>query len=121
MNKGINKFLKDMVKCDLISGVIISLLIWLISSFTYAEIYLIGISISLINFIVSGYVTINSLEYNKRNKYIPIISFIRIILIIAISMFFINDITIMSYYMFGFISHYILLIANCIKNRKGSV
>ncbi|MBW6408898.1 hypothetical protein [Clostridium weizhouense] len=124
MNNENVKLLRDMIKIDLGIGIIMFFIICLFSSLINGIMYFGGILISLLNFILSVYITLNFLEYNKRNKYTPIITFFKIAIIIIIAIPFIKSITLMFFYMFGFISHYILLIINCIKNiknRKGSV
>ncbi|GAA0078866.1 hypothetical protein UT300005_32450 [Clostridium sp. CTA-5] len=121
MDNEVIKLLKDMSKIDLSAGIIMFFIIWFFSSLTNGMIYLLGIVVSLLNFIVSAYITVNFLKYNKRNKYMPIITFFKIAAIIAIAAPFIKSITLTFFYMLGFVSHYILLIINCIKNRKGSV
>ena len=121
MNKEVNKLLLQTVKYDLGSGLLISLIIILISTFINAGIYMIGICASLINFLASGYIIGKFLKKNRAWIIIPTY-FIRMAFIIATVSPFIRNMEYVIYYMIGFISHYVLLIVFRIKeNRKGSV
>lgn len=121
MNKEVNKLLLQTAKYDLGSGLLVSLIIILISTFINAGIYMLGICVSLINFIASGYVIGKCLNKNKAWIIIPIF-FMRMAFIIATVSPFVNNIQYVIYYMIGFIWHYVLLIVFRInENRKGSV
>lgn len=121
MNKEVNKLLLQAVKYDLGSGLLISLIIILISTFVNAGIYMVGICVALINFLASGYITEKFLTKNKVWVIIPTY-FIRMAFIVITILPFVKNIQYMIYYMTGFVSHYILIIVFSIKkNRKGSV
>ena len=123
MSKEMNKLLKETVKFDLGGGLLISLLIVLLSSFTSAIIYFIGICVSLCNFIGNGYV-IRRLISSTKNKSAIIsffITFLRLGLGIICAIPFAYDVKNIAFYVAGFISHYLVLISYCLISRKGSV
>jgi len=121
MNKEMNKLLLKTTKYDLGSGLLISLIIILISTFINAGIYMVGICVALINFLASGYVIEKFLRENKK-MWIIIPTYLLRMAFIAITIVpFAKNIQSMIYYMAGFISHYALLIVFGIINRKGSV
>ena len=123
MSKEMNKLLKDTMKFDLATGLLISLLIVLLSSFTNAIIYFVGICVSLCNFIGSGYVItkIISTTKNKSGIISFLITFLRLGLVLICAVPFIYDVKKIAFYMFGFISHYLVLISYGLISRKGSV
>ena len=124
MSKEMNKLLKDTTKFDLTTGLLISLLIIVLSSFTNAIIYFVGICVSLCNFIGSGYVItkIISTTTNTKSGIISfLITFLRLGLVIICAVPFIYDVKKIAFYMFGFISHYLVLISYGLISRKGSV
>lgn len=120
MNKEVNKLLLQTTKYDLISGILVSLLISLFSTFTNAEIYVVGICVSLINFLIYGYTIKRNLGKGIRNWIIVPSFFLRMAFIVITILPFRNNLEHMMYYMAGFVSHYILLIGFNIINRKGS-
>lgn len=124
MSKEMNKLLKDTMKFDLATGLLISLLMVLLSSFANAIIYFVGICVSLCNFIGSGYVItkIISTTTNTKSGIISfLITFLRLGLVIICAVPFIYDVKKIAFYMFGFISHYLVLISYGLISRKGSV
>lgn len=123
MSKEMNKLLKDTTKFDLTTGLLISLLIVLLSSFTNAIIYFVGICVSLCNFIGSGYVItkLTSTTKNKSGIISFLITFLRLGLVLICAVPFIYDVKKIAFYMFGFISHYLVLISYGLISRKGSV
>lgn len=121
MNKEINKLLLQTAKYDLGSGVLVSLIVASFSTFTHAEIYAVGICVSLANFLASGYIIERNLGKKVRQLIIIPTFFIRMALIVATILPFRNDVVDMMYYMAGFVSHYILLIGFNIFCKKGSV
>ena len=78
MNKAMNKLLLQMVQYDLGSGLFISLIIGIISTFINAGSYLAGISVATINYFVSGYVILNYLGKGKKQLLIIVSNFLRI-------------------------------------------
>lgn len=123
MSKEMNKLLKDTTKFDLTTGLLISLLIIVLSSFTNAIIYFVGICVSLCNFIGSGYVItkLTSTTKNKSGIISFLITFLRLGLVLICAVPFIYDVKKIAFYMFGFISHYLVLISYGLISRKGSV
>jgi hypothetical protein len=122
MNKAMNKLLLQMVQYDLGSGLFISLIIGIISTFMNAGSYLAGISVATINYFVSGYVILNYLGKGKKQLLIIVSNFLRMGFIILTILPFVKNINFMIFYITGFITHYIImLIVFSIKNRKGSV
>lgn len=123
MSKEMNKLLKDTTKFDLTTGLLISLLIVLLSSFTNAIIYFVGICVSLCNFIGSGYVITKLISTTKNKSGIIsfLITFLRLGLVLVCAVPFIYDVKKIAFYMFGFISHYLVLISYGLISRKGSV
>lgn len=121
MSKEMNKLLQKTVKNDLGSGLLISLVIGLISSFMNAGIYLLGICVALINFIVNAKIIKNYLGKEKKQWIIVATSYLRMALIIITVLPIIKNTEYIIYYMIGFISHYLIIVVSNIKNRKGSV
>ena len=122
MNKAMNKLLLQMVQYDLGSGLFISLIIGIISTFMNAGSYLAGISVAAINFFVSGYVMSKYLGKGKKQLLIIVSNFLRMGFIIITMLPFVKNINLMIFYITGFITHYIImLIVFSLKNRKGSV
>jgi len=122
MNKEMNKLLLHMVQYDLVSGLFISLVIGIISTFMNAGSYLAGISVATINFFVSGYVMSKYLGKGKKQLLIIVSNFLRMGFIIITMLPFVKNINLMIFYITGFITHYIImLIVFSLKNRKGSV
>lgn len=120
MKKEMNKLLLQMVKYDLGSGLLISLMIILISTFINAGIYMAGMCTSLINFLISGYVVRNCLT-KSRAWIILVTYFLRMGFIILTIIPFVKNMQYTIYYIVGFCSHYVLLIGSNIMRRKGSV
>jgi ATP synthase protein I len=121
MNKGMNKLLLHMVQYDLISGLFIALIIGIIFTFISAGSYLVGISVSAINFFVSGYVISRYLGQNKKQWFIIASYFLRMGFIVITMIPFVRNTNSIIFYIIGFITHYIVLIVFSVKNRKGSV
>lgn len=121
MNKEMNKLLLRTVKYDLGSGLLISLIILLISTFVNAGIYMLGICVALINFFASGYVIGKFLTKSKAWIILPTY-FLRMAFIFITILPLVKNIQYMICYIIGFSSHYVLLVVSSIKkNRKGSV
>ena len=122
MNKDMNKLLLQMAQYDLGCGLCIALIIVIISTFSNAGNYLVGISVSAINFFVSGYVISKYLGNEKKQLFIIASYFLRLGFIIITILPFVKNMNFMIFYVIGFITHYIImLIVFSIKNRKGSV
>lgn len=121
MSKETNKLLLQMIKYDLGSGLLIALGIGFIFSFINAGVYIVGICVALMNFLMYGYIIGRYLGKSRKQWIIIVSYFIRMAFIIITMLPFIKNIEHIIYYIIGFVSHYILLIAFGIKNRKGSV
>ena len=121
MNKVMNKLLLQMVQYDLGSGLFISFIIGIISTFTNAGSYFAGISVAAINYFISGYVILNYLGKGKKQLLIIVSNFLRMGFIVLTILPFVKNINFMMFYVIGFTSHYIVLIIFSLKNRKGSV
>ena len=123
MSKGMNKLLRQMLNYDLGSGILISLLIVLFSSFVNSMIYFLGIVVGLVNFICSCFVTEKFLFKEGANGTIALlITIVRIMGVVIVAVPLVNNVTFISFYLAGFISHHVILGSSCvIKNRKGSV
>lgn len=119
MSKEMNKLLRYTVKNDLLVGILISLLIVLSSCFLNAVIYFLGISIGLLNFICSYYVTDKFLFKEGPGGAIALfITIFRIMIVVIIAVPLVNNLEFIILYMSGFISHLIILSISCIlKNR----
>jgi ATP synthase protein I len=121
MNKVMNKLLLQMVQYDLGSGLFISLVIGIISTFINAGSYLAGISVAAINFFVSGYVILRYLGKGKKQLLFIASNFLRLGFICITILPFVKNMNCMIFYIVGFSSHYVILMVFSIKNRKGSV
>ncbi|MCE5221551.1 MAG: hypothetical protein LLF98_09905 [Clostridium sp.] len=122
MSKGMNKLLLHMVQYDLVSGLFITLIIGIISTFINAGSYLVGISVATINFFISGYVISKYLGKGKKQCLVIVSNFFRMGFIILTILPFVKNMNFMIFYIIGFITHYIImLIVFSMKNRKGSV
>lgn len=115
MNRDMNKLLKNVTKYDLISGLLMFLVIGFIKSFTFATIYIIGISVALINFVISAYMTFKYLGKEGHAAKVLIVSFLRVALIIIIAACFIKNTKYITFYIIGLVTHYAVLIGCGIK------
>lgn len=115
MNKDMNKLLLRLMKYDLISGLLISLVIGLSFSFSYALIYFIGLSIGLLNFYSNSLITSRMLGKKGGSSITILVVFFRIILIGILIIPFIGDILKVSFYIAGFIFNYLVLIICALK------
>ena len=122
MNKEMNKILIHMVQYDLVSGLLTSLIIGIISTFSNAGSYLAGIVVAIINFLISTYVISRYLGKQKKQWFIVVSNFLRLGFVIITILPFVKNVSFMVFYIIGFSTHYIImLIVFSIKNRKGSV
>lgn len=121
MNKVMNKLLLQQVQYDLGSGLFISLVIGIISTFINAGSYFAGIGVAAINYFISGYVISTCLVQNKKQLFVIVSYFLRLGFIVMTIIPFAKSVNLMAFYVAGFITHFILLIVLGIKNRKGSV
>lgn len=117
MNKEVNKLLLQTAKYNLGSGLLISLIIMLISTFINAGIYMVGVCVAVVNFLISGYVIGKFLGKNKKVWIIIPTYFMRMTFIVITMLPFAKNIQHMIYYIAGFVSHYVLLIVFRIKRK----
>lgn len=122
MTEDLNKIVKSVAKNDLISGVVLFLIISLLGQYKSGVILLVGIIISMINFIASAVITNKFLGNPKKNKAIlfSLSYLIRIVSIVAIAVFFSNKISYLLSFLIGFFIHYIILVITTINVQKGS-
>lgn len=119
MSKEMNKLLHHMIKYDLGSGILISLLIVLSSSFLNAMIYFLGIIVGMLNFICSYYVTDKFLLKEGSGAAITLfITIFRIMFVVIVAIPLVNNLKFIALYMSGFISHLIILSISCIIKNK---
>lgn len=119
MSKEMNKLLCHTAKYDLKSGILISLLIGLSSSFLNAVIYFLGIIIGMLNFVCSCYITEKFLFKKGYNGIIALFLIIfRIMCVIVVAIPLVHNLKFISLYLAGFISHLIILsISGIVKNK----
>lgn len=119
MSKEMNRLLKNTIKYDFVSGILISLLIVLSSSFLNAMIYFLGILVGMLNFSCSYYVTNRFLFKDGSNGAIALfITILRIMFVVIIAIPMVNNLKFIALYMAGFISHLIILSISCILKNK---
>lgn len=118
MYKEMNKLLQGMIKYDLWSGILVSLIISITYSFINAGIYFVGILVSLINFLISSYIISKCL--GRQDWMIALTYFLRMGFILVTIAPFVRNSGYLICYMLGFVSHYIVLIVSNLKNREGS-
>ncbi len=116
MNKDMNKLKKKITKYDIRYGLFIFLFIGLFISKKTAMIYMFGVVIALINFLISMYATCKWL--GTRNDIVLILTVLRVLVVVACIFPFIHNINLIIAYVSGLITHSILLIC-CGVNRKG--
>ena len=119
MSKEMNKLLHTVIKYDLRSGILISLLIVLSSSFLNAMIYFLGIIVGMLNFVCSYYVTTKILFKGGVKSILAIlITFLRILFVVIIAIPLRNNLTFVIFYVCGFISHLLLFGISCMLKNK---
>ncbi|WP_294377849.1 hypothetical protein [uncultured Clostridium sp.] len=119
MSKEMNKLLQHTVKYDLGSGILISLLIVLFSSFLNAMIYFLGVTVGMLNFICSYYVTNRFLfKENFSSTLTVLITVARIMFVVALAIPLVNNTKLIALYLAGFISHLVITSISCIVKNK---
>lgn len=122
MTKEIKVLLKGIIKYDITIGLIFATVIYFILGMKIASIFLLGILISLLNFVFSGIILEKGLI--NENKIIrvlfPFSFLIRIIIVVAIAVPFMYDAKELLAYIFGFVVHFPILIFSWIRRQKGS-
>ncbi|WP_294154438.1 hypothetical protein [uncultured Clostridium sp.] len=118
MSKEMNKLLQHAIKYDLGSGLLISLLIVLFSSFLNAMIYFIGLLLGLMNFVCSVYVMEKLfLKDTFKGLIGMMITILRIMIIVMAAIPFVKNTKFIALYIAGFISHLIVSSISFIKNK----
>lgn len=117
MSKEMNNILSKVTKYDMISGLFLSLIIGIFLSLAPAMIYLLGVVISMSNFLVNAYATKRWLLSNELK--LTIISIARILLVVAVIIPFVSRLDLVVAYLIGFTSHYAILVY-CGITQKGS-
>ena len=104
MSKEMNSIFKIMIKYDLVGGIISSGILCYFLELEILAIFLLGLLVSLINSLANGLILEYSLN-NKKNVILLLSYFIRIILIITISIPFIKDQDKIIAYVLGYTAH----------------
>ncbi|WP_196001688.1 ATP synthase subunit I [Clostridium sp. 1001271B_151109_B4] len=122
MAKYLRFTVKSVANNDLITATISFLLLVLLGKYKIGLILLLGVIISMLNFIISAKITDMFLNNPKKNKafLFPLSYLIRIITIVAIAVFFSNSLVNLLVFLIGFFIHYIILVITTIKVQKGS-
>lgn len=122
MNNSVCKLLLGTVKINLIIGIFGALIIFTLLSIHPALAFLLGVVIACINFLLNGYVTERLLNPNKVkiSWFIYLSFFLRISIILCMSLFFINNIKSLIAYIIGFISQFVGLSIYWFINQRGS-
>lgn len=118
MSKEMNKLETKITKYDIVIGLFMSLIIALIFSYKIAIVYLLGIMIGMLNFLVSSYSTRRWLSVSKT--LILTTSLARVVIVVMVILPFIHHIQLVLAYLVGFIMHYLVMIY-CTLSMKGSV
>lgn len=121
MSKDLKKIVESVTKNDLIIGISLFLILVLLGQYRCGYILLIGLIVSIINFIISSIITDKLLNNPKKNKAIlfPLSYLIRIISIVAIAIVFSNKISNLLAFLTGFIMHYFILVITTITSKEG--
>lgn len=122
MAKDLKFTVKSVANNDLITGIILFLLLALLGKYKIGLILFLGLTVSMVNFIISAKVTNMFLNNPKKNKTIifPLSYLIRIITIVAIAVLFSNRLANLLAFLMGFFIHYMILVITIIKVQKGS-
>ena len=116
MNKDMNKLKSKITKYDIGIGLFIFLFIGLFISKKTAVIYMFGVVIALINFLISMYAKYKWM--GTKNDIVLMLTVLRVLVVVACVLPFIHNINLVIAYVSGLITHSILLIC-CGVNRKG--
>lgn len=119
MTEEMKALLKFIIKEDIIFGVVISLIIAIFYPIG-ALTFLLGITIAMVNFTVSGVILDKSLNAGERNIFSILSIVFRILIIILIALFLSKNMYNLLLYLAGFITHFPILIFGWIKSQKGS-
>ncbi|MGG7176927.1 hypothetical protein ACQPU1_05025 [Clostridium paraputrificum] len=119
MSKEMNNLKAKVTKYDMTSGLFMSLIIGIIFSLKPAIVYLLGVTMAMINFQVSIYGTENWIFKKNKKGLILIVTICRILLVSALIIPFRNNVELLIAYLLGIITHYPVLIY-CTLKKKGS-
>lgn len=121
MPKDLKKLVESVTKNDLISGISLFLILVLLGQYKIGYILLIGLIVSMINFIISSIITNKFLNNPKKSRAIvfPLSYLIRVIIIVAIAVVFSNKISNLLAFLIGFFIHYLILVITTIKSKEG--
>lgn len=115
-----NNLIRKMIKYDLIGGFISVFIIFLIFNLKISFIFSLGLIVSLINAMVSGFILENSLQ-KGRSLLFSLSFFVRIGIILLIAFPFYNEFKEILSYVLGYISHFLFLVISMFdKNFKES-
>lgn len=118
MSREMNNLIRKMIKYDLIGGFISVLIISSIFNIKGALIFFLGLIVSLINAIVSGFILENSLQKGK-GLLLPLSFLVRIGIILLIAFPFYSEFEEILFYILGYISHFLFLLISIFdKNFK---
>lgn len=122
MSFELKALLKKMVFYDIIIGLLSSFVISIFFETKIMVIFLIGLAIAIINFIVSGILLEKSLNSSKKlgKVLLPITYIVRIGIIILVTIPFLHELKSLLAYLGGFIMHFPILILSWFKSQKGS-
>jgi ATP synthase protein I len=115
MSKEMNNLLRKMIKYDLIGGFISALIILLEFNIKLSLIFSLGLIVSLINAIVSGFILERSLKKGK-SLLLSLSFFVRIGIILLVAFPFYNDFKEILSYISGYISHFLFLLISAFDN-----
>lgn len=122
MAKELKKTVKSVANNDLMSGIVLFLILVLLGQYKIGVIVLIGLVVSMLNFITSAIITNKFINKPQKSKAIlfPLTYLIRIVSVVAIAVVFSNKISNLLAFLIGFFIHYIILVITTIKVQKGS-
>jgi len=120
MSKEMNSIFKIMIKYDLVGGIILFGILYYFLDLEIIAIFLLGLLVSLINSLANGLILEYSLN-NKKNVILLLSYFIRIILIITISIPFIKDQDKIIAYVLGYTAHFGFLFIYWFKKWKEGI
>ena len=105
-----------------LNEIVKSVILVLLRQYNIGIILLVGLIVSMINFIVSAIITNKFMSEPKKNKafLFPLSYLIRIVSVVAIAVVFSNKISNLLAFLIGFFIHYIILVITTIKVQKGS-
>ena len=122
MTKELKAILKNIVKYDILLGLASTMILFFIGFRKIIPIFILGIMVSIINFIVSAIILDKSLNSCNKLKVIlvPLSYFLRIGMVVCIALLFLKNTYCLFAYITGLIIHYPVLAITTIKTQKGS-